>query len=62
MLFTHTGFSGPIVLKSSKYFDNSKDSIVSIDLKPKINHHTLDQRLLREFDQNKNKCLKKCII
>ena len=58
LLFTHTGFSGPIVLKSSKYFDNSKDSIVSIDLKPKINHHTLDQRLLREFDQNKNKCLK----
>ena len=32
LLFTHTGFSGPIVLKSSKYFDNSKDSIVSIDL------------------------------
>lgn len=58
MLFTHTGFSGPIVLKSSKYFDNSKDFVVSIDLKPKLDQHTLDLRLLREFDQNKNKNLK----
>ena len=58
MLFTHTGFSGPIVLKSSKYFDNSKDFIVSIDLKPKLDVHTLDLRLLREFDENKNKNLK----
>ncbi|EGV09106.1 flavo domain protein [Parvimonas sp. oral taxon 393 str. F0440] len=62
MLFTHTGFSGPIVLKSSKYFDNSKDYIVSIDLKPKLDQHTLDLRLLREFDQNKNKNLKNVLL
>ncbi|WP_311525894.1 NAD(P)/FAD-dependent oxidoreductase [uncultured Parvimonas sp.] len=62
MLFTHTGFSGPIVLKSSKYFDNSKDFIVSIDLKPKLDEHTLDLRLLREFDENKNKNLKNVMV
>jgi len=61
MIFTHTGFSGPIVLKSSKYFDNSKNFFVSIDLKPKLDQHTLDLRLLREFDQNKNKNLKKLV-
>lgn len=58
MLFTHTGFSGPIVLKSSKYFDNKKEFFVSIDLKPKLDKHTLDLRLLREFEDNKNKSLK----
>ena len=62
MLFTHTGFSGPIVLKSSKYFDNSKDFLVSIDLKPKLDEHTLDLRLLREFDENKNKNLKNVLL
>lgn len=58
MLFTHTGFTGPIVLKSSKYFDNKKDFLVSIDLKPKLDNHSLDLRLLREFENNKNKTLK----
>lgn len=58
MLFTHTGFSGPIVLKSSKYFNDNNDFIISIDLKPKLDKSALDLRLLREFEKNKNKNLK----
>lgn len=58
MLFTHTGFSGPIVLKSSKFFENKKDYKIVIDLKPKLDEHTLDLRLLREFEYNKNKNIK----
>lgn len=62
MLITHTGFSGPIVLKSSKYFDNLRQFIISIDLKPKIDENTLDCRLLKEFDKNKNKHLKNVLL
>ena len=58
MLFTHTGFSGPIVLKSSKYFDNGKKYKIIIDLKPKITLQQLENRLLREIDNNKNRNVK----
>lgn len=57
MLFTHTGFSGPIVLKSSKFFFNGGNKII-IDLKPKLDEKTLEKRLLRDFQGNENKMLK----
>lgn len=57
MLFTHTGFSGPIVLKSSKFFLNGGNKII-IDLKPKLDEKTLEKRLLRDFQGNENKMLK----
>lgn len=57
MLFTHTGFSGPIVLKSSKYFLKNPSKII-IDLKPKLDYETLDNRILREISGNEKKKLK----
>lgn len=61
MLFTHNGFSGPIVLKSSKYFNNKENFTVSIDLKPRLDRNTLDLRLLKEFEKSKNKSLKNAL-
>lgn len=60
MLFTRHGVSGPIVLTlSSKinrlYFDEIR---LSIDLKPALDEKKLDERLLRDFEEFKNKMLK----
>lgn len=55
MLFTHFGISGPIVLSASSHIrDNAKYS-VSIDLKPALDFKTLDNRILRDFEKEKNK-------
>ena len=64
LLFTHFGLSGPIVLSSSCYIsdeDIKGRSIISIDLKPALSEKQLDDRLLREFDENKQKKLKSVI-
>ena len=64
LLFTHFGSSGPIVLSSSCYIsdeDIKGRSIISIDLKPALTEKQLDDRLLREFDENKQKKLKSVI-
>ena len=64
LLFTHFGLSGPIVLSSSCYIsdeDIKGKSILSIDLKPALSEKQLDDRLLREFDENKQKKLKSVI-
>ena len=57
MLFTHFGMSGPIVLSASSLINRlplgSLD--VSLDLKPALDEQTLDKRLLRDFEKNKNK-------
>lgn len=57
MLFTHEGVSGPIILTLSslinrKNFDNLS---LSIDLKPALDEKTLNDRILRDFAENKNK-------
>lgn len=56
-LFTHFGISGPIVLSLSSLInrENLKDVTLSLDLKPALNEETLDKRLLRLFDEFKNK-------
>ena len=56
LLFTHFGVSGPIILSASSFVGND-EYILSIDLKPSLNLKQLDQRLIREF-QNNNKILK----
>ena len=59
MLFTHFGISGPIVLTASSFInrlDLSKVRFV-LDLKPALTYEQLDARLLRDFDNNKNKNL-----
>jgi len=54
MLFTHFGVSGPMILYLSKLAVDAlragQKVELSIDLKPALDHKTLDARLLREFD------------
>ena len=61
MLFTHFGVSGPLVLSASgcipaKTFD--QELSMTIDLKPALDVEQLDHRILREFDEMKNKQFK----
>lgn len=55
MLFTNDAISGPIALSLSSYIHNSKNVELSIDFKPTLDFQTLEKRLLRDFEQNKNK-------
>ena len=57
MLFTHFGVSGPLVLSASahiKDFKNGKYHIL-IDLKPALDNDKLDKRILRDFEDSKNR-------
>jgi len=57
MLFTHYGVSGPVILSASSHmrdYDKHKYRI-SIDLKPALDYETLDKRILRDFEKEKNK-------
>lgn len=54
MLFTHFGVSGPVVLSASAHIRKFPITM-SIDLKPALDEKTLDSRLLRDFEKNKNK-------
>ncbi len=64
MLFTHFGVSGPIVLSLSSMINRLPIGTVElfIDLKPALDEQTLDKRILRDFDQYKNKQLKGALI
>lgn len=57
LLFTHFGLSGPTVLSASAHMKTGERYSLSIDLKPALDEQTLDRRLLREFDSQKNKNL-----
>lgn len=59
LLFTHYGFSGPTILRLSPFIDHG--DMISIDLKPALDYKQLDDRLLREFDQNPNKDISKIL-
>lgn len=54
MLFTHFGVSGPVILSASAHIRKFPITM-SIDLKPALDEKTLDARLLRDFEKNKNK-------
>jgi len=60
MLFTHFGVSGPLILSASSFYSKRKSDDVKlyIDLKPALDREQLDRRLLRDFDENKNKAFK----
>lgn len=61
MLFTHFGVSGPIVISASSTLTKvvSKENLLmSVDLKPALTHEQLDARLLRDFEEMKNKSFK----
>jgi len=57
MLFTHFGLSGPVILSSSIHMEDFKNNKykVKIDLKPALEYEQLDKRLLRDFEESKNK-------
>ncbi len=58
MLFTRNGISGPIAITTSSYINRKKNVSFTLDLKPAIDDKTLDNRLLREFDERKNQDIK----
>lgn len=60
MLFTHFGVSGPVIISSSAVIGNKniKGYKLSIDLKPALDEEKLDERILRDFAEQKNKSLK----
>lgn len=61
MLFTHFGVSGPVILSASSHVtaDLQKENLtLAIDLKPALTKEQLNARLLREFEENKNRQLK----
>ena len=70
MIFTHFGVSGPIILSSSAHlvrYKNieekmqNKNIILSIDFKPALSEKKLDERILRDFKEFKNKQFKNCL-
>ena len=67
MLFTHFGVSGPTILSGSAHlvrYKNiyellkNKKIILKIDFKPALSEEKLDERILRDFSEFKNKQFK----
>ena len=64
MLFTHFGVSGPVVLSASSYAAKvikKTPLVMDIDLKPALSREQLDARILRDFDEAKNKQFKNAL-
>ncbi len=64
MLFTNDGISGPMSISASSVVGKLLETTNltgHIDLKPALSEEQLDMRLLREFDDKKNKFLKNVI-
>lgn len=64
MLFTHFGVSGPLILSASSYYVKKYSHTpvrLCIDLKPALDRETLDRRLLRDFEENKNRQFKNAL-
>ncbi len=64
LLFTHFGVSGPVILSASaavrpKFFQ--EELKLFIDLKPALDHEQLDRRVLRDFEEAKNKAFKNSV-
>ena len=59
MLFTHFGVSGPLVLSASSHmrYMGKKQYTATVDLKPALSPEQLDRRILRDFEEEKNKDL-----
>lgn len=55
MLFTHYGLSGPVILSASSHMRKNVPYTLSVDLKPALDRSALDKRILRDFEQLKNK-------
>lgn len=65
MLFTHFGVSGPLILSASGMIKAAQfegEMALFIDLKPALDEEQLDRRILREFDEMKNKQFKNSLV
>ena len=62
LLFTHFGVSGPVILSASSYIipylAKQEALVLSMDLKPALSIEQLDARILRDFEEFKNKQFK----
>ena len=71
MLFTHFGVSGPLILSASSFIGQkgkksgkdteTEETRLFVDLKPALDEEQLDRRLLRDFEENKNKQFKNAL-
>ena len=69
MLFTHFVVSGPLIISAriyvgKKFMDKNgqkKELTLEIDLKPALTEEQLDQRVLRDFEENHNRQFKNAI-
>ncbi len=64
MLFTHYGVSGPLVLSASSFYGRKKGTnavVLTIDLKPALSEEQLDKRMLRDFEENRNRQFKNAL-
>ena len=61
MMFTHFGVTGPLILSASSHaakLARKKELKLLIDLKPALSPQQLDLRILRDFEEMKNKQFK----
>ena len=63
MLITHFGISGPLALSASSYYVSKAkgETKAYIDLKPALDTEQLDKRVLRDFEEAKNKQFKNAL-
>lgn len=58
MLFTHTGVSGPMILSASSHCAkrvSDHELSLKLDLKPALDRQQLDARILRDWENEKNR-------
>ena len=60
LLFTHFGVSGPTVLSASAHLQGS-DFVLLIDLKPALDQEKLNDRILRDLDQYRNRTMENAL-
>ena len=64
MMFTHFGVTGPLILSASSYTAKTarkKELSMFIDLKPALSKEQLDHRILRDFEEAKNRQFKNAL-
>ncbi len=57
LLFTHTGVSGPVILSVSRYLTKEikNNPKIYIDFKPALSEAELNRRILKDFEEFKNR-------
>ncbi len=61
MLFTHFGVSGPMVLSASAHIGKGDGWKIAIDLKPALEEHKLDDRILRDLEMYQNRSMENAL-